>query len=88
VELERALLLDDSPTSSPESPRNRISEKDVAFSSLAIEQANEILTEADGSLDNGSPFGVFFRLNLYAAAAGAALLTSSAPPSVRRSARD
>jgi hypothetical protein len=55
---------------------------------LAIEQANEILTEAEVFLDNGSPFGVYFRLNLYAAAAGAALLTSPAPASVRRSARD
>lgn len=43
-----------------------------AFPSLTLEQANKILTETEGPgggfLDNGSEFGVFSRLNLYAAA--------------------
>jgi hypothetical protein len=64
----------------------------IAFPSLTLEQANQILTETEGPgggfLDNGSPFGVYSRLNLYAAAARAALFTSVHPSSVRRSARD
>lgn len=44
----------------------------VAFPSLTLEQADEILTETEGPgggfLDDGSPFGVYSRLNLYAAA--------------------
>jgi hypothetical protein len=43
-----------------------------AFSSLSLEQADKILTETEGPgggfLDNGSEFGVYSRLNLYAAA--------------------
>lgn len=43
-----------------------------AFPSLSLEQANKILTETEGPgggfLDNGSEFGVYSRLNLYAAA--------------------
>lgn len=48
----------------------------VAFPSLTLEQANEILTETEGPgggfLDDGSAFGVYSRLNLYAAAGRAA----------------
>jgi len=47
----------------------------VAFPSLTREQANKILTETEGPgggfLDDGSSFGVYSRLNLYAAAARA-----------------
>jgi hypothetical protein len=48
----------------------------VAFPSLTLEQANKILTETEGPgggfLDDGSSFGVYSRLNLYAAAGRAA----------------
>jgi hypothetical protein len=48
----------------------------VAFPALTLEQANKILTETEGPgggfLDDGSAFGVFSRLNLYAAAKRAA----------------
>ena len=44
----------------------------TAFPSLTLEQANQILTETEGPgggfLDDGSAFGVYSRLNLYAAA--------------------
>jgi PAP2 superfamily len=44
----------------------------TAFPSLTLEQANRILTETEGPgggfLDDGSSFGVYSRLNLYAAA--------------------
>jgi hypothetical protein len=44
----------------------------VAFPSLSLEQADNILTETEGPgggfLDNGSGFGVYSRINLYAAA--------------------
>jgi hypothetical protein len=50
----------------------------VAFPSLTLEQADEILTETEGPgggfLDDGSGFGVYSRLNLYAAAGRAAAL--------------
>jgi PAP2 superfamily len=56
----------------------------TAFPSLTLEQADRILTETEGPgggfLDNGSSFGVYSRLNLYAAAGRAAALAS-----VRRS---
>jgi hypothetical protein len=43
----------------------------TAFPSLTLEQANKILTETEGPgggfLDDGSGFGVYSRLNLYAA---------------------
>lgn len=43
----------------------------VALPSLSLEQADQILTETEGPgggfLDDGSPFGVYSRLNLYAA---------------------
>ena len=49
----------------------------TAFPSLTLEQANQILTETQGPgggfLDDGSPFGVYSRLDLYAAAGRAAL---------------
>jgi hypothetical protein len=48
----------------------------VAFPALTLEQANQILMETEGPgggfLDNGSAFGVYSRLNLYAAAGRAA----------------
>ena len=44
----------------------------AAFPSLTLEQANQILTETEGPgggfLDDGSAFGLYSRLNLYAAA--------------------
>jgi hypothetical protein len=59
----------------------------VAFPSLSLEQADEILTETEGPgggfLDNGSSFGAYSRLNLYAAAARASALDSGADPSTR-----
>lgn len=55
----------------------------IAFPSLTLEQADQILTETEGPgggfLDNGSSFGVYFRLNLYAAAGRAAALASRQP---------
>ena len=52
----------------------------TAFPSLTLEQANRILTETEGPgggfLDDGSGFGVYSRLNLYAAAIRAALVAS------------
>jgi len=59
----------------------------VAFPSLSLEQADQILTETEGPgggfLDNGSSFGAYSRLNLYAAAARASALDSGADPSTR-----
>ncbi len=53
----------------------------TAFPSLTLEQADQILTETEGPgggfLDNGSSFGVYSRLNLYAAAAVAAQLANA-----------
>jgi len=53
----------------------------VAFPSLTLEQANQILTKTEGPgggfLDNGTPFGVYSRLNLYAAAGRAAAFASA-----------
>ncbi|MBV9747262.1 MAG: phosphatase PAP2 family protein, partial [Acetobacteraceae bacterium] len=50
----------------------------VAFPFLTLEQADRLLTETEGPgggfLDDGSPFGVYSRLNLYAAAGRAATL--------------
>jgi PAP2 superfamily len=52
----------------------------VAFPTLSLEQADQILTETEGPgggfLDDGSSFGVYSRLNLYAAAGRAAALAS------------
>ena len=53
----------------------------VAFPALTLDEANRILTETEGQgggfLDNGSAFGVYSRLNLYAAAGQAATLAAS-----------
>jgi hypothetical protein len=50
----------------------------VAFPALTLEQADAILTETEGPgggfLDDGSSFGVYSRLNLYAAAGRAVQL--------------
>jgi len=52
----------------------------AAFPNLTLDQADQILTETEGPgggfLDNGSSFGVYSRLNLYAAAGRAAVLAS------------
>jgi len=52
-----------------------------AFPSLTLEQANRILTETEGPggglLDDGSSFGVYSRLNLYAAAQRAAQVAAA-----------
>jgi PAP2 superfamily len=54
-----------------------------AFPSLTLEQADQILTQTEGPgggfLDNGSSFGVYSRLDLYAAAGRAAALESRQP---------
>ncbi len=50
----------------------------AAFPNLTLDQANDILTSTEGPgggfLDNGSAFGLYSRLNLYAAAKKAAAL--------------
>ena len=50
----------------------------AAFPSLTLDEANQILTETEGPgggfLDDGSSFGVYSRLNLFAAAGRAAQL--------------
>jgi hypothetical protein len=60
----------------------------VAFPALTLEQADQILTETEGPgggfLDDGSSFGVYSRLNLYAAAGRAAALASGQSDSDRR----
>jgi len=52
----------------------------IAFPPLTLEQADQILTETEGPgggfLDDGSSFGVYSRLNLYAAAGRAAAFVS------------
>jgi hypothetical protein len=52
-----------------------------AFPSLSLQEADKILTETEGPgggfLDNGSEFGVFSRLNLYAAARRAKQLVAA-----------
>jgi PAP2 superfamily len=53
----------------------------TAFPSLTLDEANRILTETKGPgggfLDDGSAFGVYSRLNLYAAAGRAAAIARS-----------
>jgi hypothetical protein len=53
----------------------------AAFPSLTLEQADQILTETEGPgggfLDDGSAFGVYSRLNLYAAAGKAMQLAAN-----------
>jgi hypothetical protein len=55
----------------------------VAFPKLSLEEANRILTETEGPgggfLDDGSGFGVYSRLNLFAAAGRAAALSRAKP---------
>jgi PAP2 superfamily len=55
----------------------------VAFPKLSLDEANRILTETEGPgggfLDDGSAFGVYSRLNLYAAAGRAAALSRAKP---------
>src|ERR1700722_6110355 len=55
----------------------------TAFPKLSLEEANRILTETEGPgggfLDDGSGFGVYSRLNLYAAASRAAALSRAKP---------
>jgi PAP2 superfamily len=55
----------------------------VAFPKLSLDEANRILTETEGSgggfLDDGSAFGVYSRLNLYAASGRAAALSRAKP---------
>jgi hypothetical protein len=52
----------------------------AAFPSLTLDQANQILTDTEdpggGFLDDGSPFGVYSLLNLYAAGGRAAQLAN------------
>lgn len=56
----------------------------AAFPALSLEQADRILTETEGPgggfLDNGSAFGLYSRLNLYAAAQAARRATQPATP--------
>jgi hypothetical protein len=53
----------------------------VAFPSLTIQQANQILTETEGPgggfLDDGSDFGIYSRIDLHAAAGRAAAMAAS-----------
>jgi PAP2 superfamily len=60
----------------------------AAFPSLTLEEADRILTETEGPgggfLDDGSSFGVYSRLNLYAAAGKAAALASRESSGSRR----
>jgi hypothetical protein len=55
----------------------------AAFPKLSLEEANRILTQTEGPgggfLDNGSAFGVYSRLNLFAAAGRAAVLSRAKP---------
>jgi membrane-associated phospholipid phosphatase len=52
----------------------------MAFPSLSLQQADDVLTETEGPgggfLDDGSAFGIYSRLNLYAAAGRAAELAA------------
>ncbi len=52
----------------------------AAFPSLSLDEANAILTRTQGPgggiLDDGSAFGVYSRLDLYAAAGEAAALAA------------
>jgi hypothetical protein len=60
----------------------------AAFPALTLEQADQILTETEGPgggfLGDGSSFGIYSRLNLYAAAGRAAAIASSQPHNARR----
>lgn len=56
----------------------------AAFPALTLEQADRLLTETEGQgggfLDDGSSFGVYSRLNLYAAAGRAAEMVRQSAP--------
>jgi hypothetical protein len=62
----------------------------AAFPSLTLEQADRILTETEGPgggfLDDGSAFGVYSRLDLYAASGRAAALASDPTSGTRHKA--
>jgi hypothetical protein len=55
----------------------------IAYPPLTLQQADQILTETEGPgggfLDDGSSFGVYSRLNLYAAAGKAAAVAAGRP---------
>jgi PAP2 superfamily len=55
----------------------------TAFPKLSLQEANRILTETEGPgggfLDDGSAFGVYSRLNLYAAGGRAAAISRAKP---------
>ncbi|MGO9421261.1 hypothetical protein [Roseiarcus sp.] len=55
----------------------------AAFPKLTLAEVNRILTETEGPgggfLDDGSAFGVYSRVNLYAAAGRAAALSRAKP---------
>jgi PAP2 superfamily len=55
----------------------------IAYPSLTLQQADQILTETEGPgggfLDDGSAFGIYSRLNLYAAAGKAAAVAGRRP---------
>jgi hypothetical protein len=55
---------------------------------LTLEQADQILTETEGPgggfLDDGSSFGVYSRINLYAAAGRAAVFRSAQAGTARQ----
>ncbi len=61
----------------------------LAFPCLTLDQADRILTETEGPgggfLDDGSPFGLYSRIDLYAAAG---LVRSRASPCANQSPRD
>ena len=56
----------------------------VAFPAVSLAQADQILTETEapggGFLDNGTPFGVYSRLDLFAAAGRAEALVAAMAP--------
>ncbi len=83
VYLQNAYALEDIGKLAPEAGYLLV----AAFPSLSLEQADRILTETEGPgggfLDNGSSFGVYSRLNLYAAAGRVAALASSQSTSAR-----
>ena len=79
VHAETANTIEDVGTLAPEAG-NLLT---AAFPKLSLDEANRILTETEGPgggfLDTGSAFGVYSRLNLYAAAGRAAALARAKP---------
>jgi membrane-associated phospholipid phosphatase len=63
----------------------------MAFPSLSLQQADDVLTETEGPgggfLDDGSAFGIYSRLNLYAAAGRAAELAADPGSGASRKSR-